>query len=1267
MRSSKSIDQSWGRMVTCRQVPCNFPPLEDDNLTIPDELSKDADASLLDLAYISQPACTALQLALVDLLKSWGIRPAAVVGHSSGEIAGSYAAGALSLESCMKIAFFRGQVTKAFKSKCPKLHGAMLAVGCDEIEIKPYLESLKTGKVVVAAINSPASLTVSGDKDGILELQGILEAKNVFNRKLRVNMAYHSHHMELIAQDYLDLLADITPLDVSEVDFYSTVTGTTVESLVLQPLYWVANLISTVRFSEATANLCGKASGDARNVPIDFLIEIGPHSALEGPVKQTIKSKLDDPSLIDYASCLIRTKNAVETSLQLAAKLCASGCPLNYKAVNFPFGDAGIEVLTDMDPYSWQHSTRYWHESRITQNYRLPRWPRHDLLGTLVDETMNTESEWRNVLRLCELPWLEHHSVQSNCVFPLAGYVALGLEAVKQRASMRNLKYDTFVLQDFSISHPLVLYPTTDVEIRTTLRPHNEGVKTSSALWEDFQVSSWTSRTGWLEHCQALIGVRPSSHDNPVEGSLATQHDTATLVISRERYSQACKTHVDITELYRTLAATGFAAGDTFQGMRSCQASGKYAVTEVEVTDTRSLMPEEYESDYVVHPSTLDSITQAVWPIIGAGRIALRNLFLPSSFKSMSISNNMSKAPGASLHVYCSGAEGKSDKVPIDFSFFATQSTNATRPLIKIDGYTMTPVQGEVMQNLATYNKGLCYKLDWEPVGAASSETPELVPLDQPNGTLQRAFPDISIVTLDGRDTVRDVHLTTLIEAVETYTTKKPTLSCLGDGDIKGKILVVLIEMERPCLAAMTPTMFQSLQDIVAKASGILWPIQRGYQGSASPDSNMISGFARAVRSESALKFVTFDLDLHQSDPTDTAKAIAEVFRRSFVGNSVEMEYMERQGSLYVPRLIPDLSLSDFVRWNTGVIPVQAHSQKFFQSGRNLKLSIAHPGSLETLQFIDTGALRNPIGACDIEIEVKAIGLNFKDVVIAMGQLPGGLLGQECSGIVTAVGSQTARFNVGDRVCAISPGCLANLIHCKATSAVCVPDNMSFDVAATLPLIYCTAYYSLLDIGRLVHDEKVLIHAAAGGVGQAAVGLAQMVGAEVFATVGSASKKSFLMEKFGIREDHIFYSRDTSFKAGIMRMTNNKGVDVVLNSLAGNALHTTLECLTAFGRFIEIGKRDIVDNSRLMMAPFARNIVFASVDLAVVATERPQLMQALFDNVLDLYRNGRLRLVSPLTTFSMSEVESAIRTLQGGKSIGKIVVVPEIDDKVKVS
>ena len=257
-------------------------------------------------------------------------------------------------------------------------------------------------------------------------------------------------------------------------------------------------------------------------------------------------------------------------------------------------------------------------------------------------------------------------------------------------------------------------------------------------------------------------------------------------------------------------------------------------------------------------------------------------------------------------------------------------------------------------------------------------------------------------------------------------------------------------------------------------------------------------------------------------------------------------------------------------------------------------------------------------------------------------------------------------FAVGDRVCAIHEGSFATYIRCKDTSTCKFSDEMSFEEAATMPIVWTTAYYSLIDLGRLSKGESVLIHAAAGGVGQAAIVLSQMVGAEIFATVGSVEKKEHLMKNYNIPEDHILFSRDTSFAAGIKATTNGRGVDVVLNSLAGDALKASWQSLAHFGRFIEIGKRDIVDNTRLEMAQFANNVSFASVDLVIVAAQRPLLMQRLLQDIFELQRKGILKPILPLTVYPISDVESAFRTVQSGKNMGKIAIKPNPCDTVKV-
>jgi NADPH:quinone reductase-like Zn-dependent oxidoreductase len=215
--------------------------------------------------------------------------------------------------------------------------------------------------------------------------------------------------------------------------------------------------------------------------------------------------------------------------------------------------------------------------------------------------------------------------------------------------------------------------------------------------------------------------------------------------------------------------------------------------------------------------------------------------------------------------------------------------------------------------------------------------------------------------------------------------------------------------------------------------------------------------------------------------------------------------------------------------------------------------------------------------------------------------------------------------------------------------------------------VYSTAYYGLVEIARIAAGESVLIHAASGGVGQAAIQLAQMMGAEVYATVGSLEKKKMIMHTYGIPESHIFYSRDTSFRAAVNEITLGKGVDVVINSLAGDLLRETWECLAPFGRFIEIGKRDITSNTRLEMSKFEYNCTFSSVDLTLLAAQRPKIMERTLTSVITLLEKGNVKPIGPICVVGISGVEHALRKLQSGKTTGKIVVNHLPRERVKVN
>ena len=423
---------------------------------------------------------------MTDLLSSWGIRPAAVAGHSSGEIGAAYATGALSLESCVAIAYHRGRSIPLLKKKFPELKGAMMAVGGSAADIRPMLNILKDGRATVACINSPSSITASGDEAAISELANLVEEKQMFNRKLRVDTAYHSHHMNHVAEEYGDAIKDVKAQEASSVTFHSSLLGRQVETTELGSKYWVENLTCPVKFSEAVQSMClplGGTSGPG----VDVLVEVGPHAALEGPVKQILKAIGGNAPKIPYSSALLRNKDAVDTALQLAANMFMKGASLNFAAINFPFpGIKQPALLTNLPKYPWNHSTKYWHDTRITQKHGDRPFARNDIVGTLASYSNDLEPTWRNIIRTDDMPWVRHHKMQDMNVYPMAGYIAMAMEAAAQRATLRNVVFDKFELRELTVSRPLVIQEGSEVEANITLRAHNEGTRSSSDSWDEF-------------------------------------------------------------------------------------------------------------------------------------------------------------------------------------------------------------------------------------------------------------------------------------------------------------------------------------------------------------------------------------------------------------------------------------------------------------------------------------------------------------------------------------------------------------------------------------------------------------------------------------------------------------------------------------------------------------------------------------------------------------------------------------------------------------
>jgi NADPH:quinone reductase-like Zn-dependent oxidoreductase/acyl carrier protein len=349
---------------------------------------------------------------------------------------------------------------------------------------------------------------------------------------------------------------------------------------------------------------------------------------------------------------------------------------------------------------------------------------------------------------------------------------------------------------------------------------------------------------------------------------------------------------------------------------------------------------------------------------------------------------------------------------------------------------------------------------------------------------------------------------------------------------------------------------------------------------------------------------------------------------------------------------------------------VLTHTGERFTSRVRVDVPPAAVAETYGLRFSQPGQLRNlqwepieltPLAPDAIEVSVHATGLNFRDVMYTLGLLSdealeqgfaGPTLGLEFAGVVTQTGQAVTHLAVGDRVVGFGGACFANRLITPASAAARIPRGLSVKAAATIPSAFLTSYYALHHLAKLAPGERVLIHGAAGGVGLAAIQIARWCGAEIFATAGSDEKRDFL-RMLGVH--HVLDSRTLGFADDILELTQGQGVDVVLNSLSGEAIARNLSILKPFGRFLELGKRDFYENTRIGLRPFRLNISYFGIDADQLLSQRPDLTRQLFTEVMDLFEEGVLAPL-PYTRFDASEVIDAFRFMQQSKQIGKVVV-----------
>ncbi|GAW19307.1 hypothetical protein ANO14919_087930 [Xylariales sp. No.14919] len=505
------------------------------------------------------------------------------------------------------------------------------------------------------------------------------------------------------------------------------------------------------------------------------------------------------------------------------------------------------------------------------------------------------------------------------------------------------------------------------------------------------------------------------------------------------------------------------------------------------------------------------------------------------------------------------------------------------------------------------------------------------------------------------------VELTKRLEASGANGVQTVSLAKLATAEVSEKaVCISFLEIEHVFFATINQEELSMLHTLTNGVKDIVWLTGANMMGAPNPDLTLVQGLSRALIVEQpSLRFAVVDIGSHEtisSGLSDYCEAIISVLK-SFEND--DKEFVLSNGLLHVSRFEPDTETNSI--FHRRVSRERRKEKVPISAAQPSRLSIGKPGLTDTIYFQQIYEPYTPPPEGYIDVQTKAVSLNAKDVYTVSGHVETrtGSAAIEFGGLVTAVGRGVTNLSVGDRVVVVTPNSFSTIERVPSWTAHKLLPEEEYGVMATLPTIYCTALYAINNRAQVRNGETVLVHSGAGAFGLATIVIAQRAGAVVFTTAGSTERKRFLVENLGIPETHIFNSRDDSFVAAIHSMTGGRGVDVIVNSLTGDLMHASWRCLAPFGRFIEVGKRELVDDGRLEMHVFARNTTFSAFDLTEMFFQEGQhykdLATSLVKDVLELYRSGQIKPV-PITTFDVSEITEAYRYFSSKARVGKIVV-----------
>ncbi|MFF5674784.1 SDR family NAD(P)-dependent oxidoreductase [Streptomyces hygroscopicus] len=1118
-------------------------------------------AEALERVDVVQPALWAVMVSLAELWRSYGVQPAAVIGHSQGEIAAACVAGALSLEDAAKVVALRSKALRALSGR-----GGMVSVSLPVEEVRERLARWDE-RLSVAAVNGPSAVVVSGDADALDELLEVCEGEGIRARRVPVDYASHCAHVEAIEDELQQILAGIAPRS-SSVPFYSTVTGGVVDTAGLDAGYWYRNLRQTVRFDETVRVLL--ADG------FQVFIEASAHPVLTMGVEQTAE---DQATQVTVVGSLRRAEGGLERFLTSLAEAYVGGVSVDWAGMFAGTAARRVELPT----YAFQRA-RFWLDTEANDAGDVASVgldsAGHPLLGAAVPLPDSDGFLLTGRLSLRTHPWLADHAVLGRVILPGTAFVELASRAGDAVGCDR--------LEELTLEAPLVLPEEGAVQVQLVVSgPQPDGQREFGVYARRGDVPN----APWTCHAKGML-------------ALASAAGGAIGPVDLTAWPPAGAEAVETAGFYQDVAATGLAYGPVFRGLRAVWRKGDEVFAEV-------ALPEESRAEaarFGLHPALLDTALHA-WLVCAAaeGDGSADGIRLPFVWSGVSL--YATGATSLRVRLARTGADGMSVLV----------ADAAGTPVATADALVTRPVSEAQLASSADDES--LYRVEWvaAPAAGTAPATDRCAVAGPDAFGLARA--------LKAADGSVDEHadLAALAEHVRSGA-PLPDLVFVTVSSDPGEDVV-------PATRAVAHRALDTVRAWLAEdgfAEARLVLVTRGAMATedgADPRdlaAAPVWGLVRSAQAEHPDRFVLLDVDGAEA-------SLAVVHQAVSTG---EPQLAVRGAEVLVPRLAAGTA--------SGVLTPPDGAQAW-------RLETSGAGTLEGLTLATATDATGELGEHEVRVAVRATGLNFRDVLISLGMYPGQApMGGEGAGVVVATGPGVASLAVGDRVMGLWSGGFGPLTVVDHRTLVRIPDGWSFTEAASVPVVFVTALYALRELADLRRGESLLVHSAAGGVGMAAVQLARAWGVEVFATASEA--KWDVLRGLGLDEAHIASSRTLEFEERFRESSAGRGVDVVLDSLAGEFVDASLRLLGEGGRFIEMGKTDV--RSADEVAAARPGVLYRAFDLAEAGFERIGEMLA---EIVALFERGVLEPL-PARVWDVRRAPEAYRFMSQARHVGKLVL-----------